>query len=99
MLVSRGQNVFDAQGVLHDETVRGQLQQFMQGFADFIAREQTPQPHKPEAAGRGAGWLLHRASGKLCTAPMPIHIWLRAVAPQLPECDAHPRATTPSGVG
>lgn len=42
MLVSRGQNVFDAQGVLHDETVRGQLQQFMQGFADFIAREQTP---------------------------------------------------------
>jgi chromate reductase len=36
LLVSRAQTVFDAGGALTDAAVKSQLQQFVQGFVDFI---------------------------------------------------------------
>ena len=36
MMVSGAGKVFDAEGALTDEKVRGQLQMFMKGFAEFI---------------------------------------------------------------
>ena len=36
LMVSRAGTVFDADGQLVDDKVRGQLQQFVQGFADFV---------------------------------------------------------------
>ena len=41
LLVSRAQQVFDAQGALLDMQVREQLQQFLLGFITFV-REQAP---------------------------------------------------------
>ncbi len=38
LAVSRAASVFDAAGSLQDATVREQLQQFMHGFVDFVAR-------------------------------------------------------------
>ncbi len=36
LLVSRAQNVFDEQGSLKDETIREQLEQFLNGFVKFV---------------------------------------------------------------
>lgn len=36
LMVSKAGTVFDADGHLVDDKVRGQLQQFVQGFADFV---------------------------------------------------------------
>lgn len=41
LMVSHAGTVFDADGKLVDEKVRGQLQTFVQGFADFV-RNRTP---------------------------------------------------------
>ena len=41
LLVSRAQQVFDAQGALQDLQVREQLEQFLRGFVTFV-REQAP---------------------------------------------------------
>ena len=38
LLVSKAGAVFDADGKLVDDKVRGQLQQFVQGFADFVKK-------------------------------------------------------------
>ena len=38
LLVSKAGGVFDADGKLVDDKVRGQLQQFVQGFADFVKK-------------------------------------------------------------
>ncbi len=44
LLVSHAQNTFDAQGALQDETVRGHLREFLQGFADFLTAQAKPAP-------------------------------------------------------
>jgi NAD(P)H-dependent FMN reductase len=41
LLVSRAQQVFDAQGVIQDPKIREQLQQYLHGFVAFV-RQQTP---------------------------------------------------------
>lgn len=38
LMVSRAGTVFDADGRLADDKVRAQLQQFVQGFVDFVAK-------------------------------------------------------------
>lgn len=38
LLVSKAGAVFDAEGQLVDEKVRGQLQQYLQGFAEFVKK-------------------------------------------------------------
>lgn len=38
LMVSRAGSVFDARGTLSDEKIRGQLQQFVTGFAEFARR-------------------------------------------------------------
>jgi len=40
LMVSRAQNLFDAQGQLNDEALREQLRAFMQGFAAHVRRGQ-----------------------------------------------------------
>jgi NAD(P)H-dependent FMN reductase len=39
LMVSRAGQVFNEAGELIDDQIRGQLQQFLQGFAEFARRE------------------------------------------------------------
>ena len=39
LMVSHAQSLFDEHGTLTDETIRKQLEQFLRGFVQFIARE------------------------------------------------------------
>jgi hypothetical protein len=47
MMVSRAASVFDESGKMTDEAIRKQLQQFLNGFMEFVGVELIQRPEAP----------------------------------------------------